>query len=203
LNASGKLSAMTLVDFVTSTDKHGQLMLAYAGGDMAAFETLYSHYKGPLYRFFLRQCGSSALAEELYQELWLRVINHRSHYQHKARFSTWIYHIAQNLLVDHFRKHAPEQQETELDELEGDPYSDPSEHYSSQEKVTRFLGMLRSLPDEQRQVFLLKEEAGLSLDEIAQVTGHPFEAVKSRLRYAVKKLRQAIEEPKHYDEQTR
>lgn len=194
---------MTLVDFVTSTDKHGQLMLAYAGGDMAAFEALYSHFKGPLYRFFLRQCGSRALAEELYQELWMRVINHRADYQHKARFSTWIYHIAQNLLVDHFRKHAPEQQGTELDELEADPDNDPAEQYSSQEKVTRFIGMLRSLPDQQRQVFLLKEEAGLSLDEIAQVTGQSFEAVKSQLRYAVKKLREALSEPTHYDEQTR
>lgn len=194
---------MTLVDFLTSTDKHGQLMLAYAGGDMGAFETLYGYYKGPLYRFFLRQCGSGAIAEELYQELWMRVINHRANYEHKARFSTWIYHIAQNLIVDHFRRNAPEPSETELDDLEGDPGSDPAEQYSSQEKVSRFLGMLRSLPDEQRQVFLLKEEAGLSLEEIAQVTCHSFETVKSRLRYAVKKLRQALEESTHYDEQTR
>lgn len=192
---------MTLVDFITTTDKHGQLMLAYAGGDMVAFETLYAYYKGPLYRFFLRQCGSSAIAEELYQELWMRVINHRSSYEHKARFSTWIYHIAQNLIVDHFRRNKPEVDETELDELEGTIDNDPIEHYSSQEKVARFIGMLKSLPEEQRQVFLLKEEAGLSLDEIAQVTGHSFEAVKSRLRYAVKKLRQAVEEPTHYDEQ--
>lgn len=192
---------MTLVDFLTSTDKHGQLMLAYAAGDMAAFATLYGYYKGPLYRFFLRQCGSGAIAEELYQELWMRVINHRADYQHKARFSTWIYHIAQNLIVDHFRKHIPEQREVELDELEGDPACDPAEQYSSQEKVSRFLGMLKGLPDEQRQVFLLKEEAGLSLDEIAQLTGQSFETVKSRLRYAVKKLRQAIAEPTQYDEQ--
>jgi RNA polymerase sigma-70 factor (ECF subfamily) len=194
---------MTLVDFVTSTDKHGQLMLAYAAGDIAAFDTLYAHYKGPLYRFFLRQCGSRAIAEELYQELWMRVINHRTAYEHKAKFSTWIYHIAHNLTVDHFRKPEPARDEAELDELVGDPYSDPIEHYSSQEKLARFLGMLQSLPDEQRQVFMLKEEAGLSLDEIAQVTGASFETVKSRLRYAVKKLRETLEEPTHYDEQTR
>ncbi|MES2603549.1 MAG: sigma factor, partial [Pseudomonadota bacterium] len=81
---------MELVDFISTTDTQGQLMLAYANGDVAAFETLYANYKGQMFRFFLRQCGSRALAEELYQELWMRVIQHRASYQHKARFSTWL-----------------------------------------------------------------------------------------------------------------
>lgn len=185
---------MTLVDFVASTDRQGQLMLAYAAGDAAAFTELYAYYKGQLYRFFLRQCGNRALAEELYQELWIRVINNRAGYQHKARFSTWLYHIAHNLLRDHFRKHEPQGGDEEPDALPGDPASDPALQYSSQERIARFLVLLHALPDEQRQVFLLKEEAGLSLEEISQVTGASFETVKSRLRYAVRILRQAVED---------
>jgi RNA polymerase sigma-70 factor, ECF subfamily len=185
---------MSLVDFIGSTDRQGQLMLAYAKGDAAAFAELYTHYKGELFRFFLRQCGNRALAEELYQELWMRVINHRQSYEHKARFSTWLYHIAHNLLRDHFRKFEPENDEEALETVEAGESSDPLEHYSSQEKISRFLTMLQALPDEQRQVFLLKEEGGLSLEEITQVTGSSFETVKSRLRYAVKKLRQVLED---------
>jgi RNA polymerase sigma-70 factor (ECF subfamily) len=183
---------MTLVDFIASTDKHGQLMLAYANGDGAAFDTLYAHYKGPLYRFFVRHCGNRALAEELYQEVWMRVIQHRATYQHKARFSTWLYHIAHNLLMDHFRKAQPELDDEALDLQEADDGYDPVAQHESQQKLSHFLTMLQQLPQEQRQVFLLKEEAGLSIEEIAQATGSNFEAVKSRLRYAVKKLRQAL-----------
>jgi RNA polymerase sigma-70 factor (ECF subfamily) len=185
---------MALVDFIGSTDRQGQLMLAYAGGDAAAFATLYLHYKAQMYRFFLRQCGSRAVAEELYQELWMRVIQNRSSYEHKARVSTWLYRIAHNLLLDQHRKRAPDSSDEALETLEADVDDDPAEQYSSQQKIARFLTLLHALPDEQRQVFLLKEEAGLSLEEIAQVTGTGFENVKSRLRYAVKKLRQAFED---------
>lgn len=185
---------MTLIDFVANTDREGQLMLAYAAGDTAAFTELYAHYKGQLYRFFLRQCGNRGVAEELYQELWIRVINNRAGYQHKARFSTWLYHIAHNLLRDQFRKREFQVSDEEPDTLPGDAASDPALQYSSQERIARFLVLLHALPDEQRQVFLLKEEAGLSLEEISQVTGASFETVKSRLRYAVKKLRQVVED---------
>ncbi len=183
---------MALVDFIGSTDRQGRLMLAYAQGDVAAFEELYAHYRAPLYRFFLRQCGSRARAEELYQDLWTRVIQHRQTYQHKARFSTWLYKIAHNLLLDQHRKHEPDGGEEDPDELESEADADPAGHYVAQENLSRFLRLLDALPEEQRRVFLLKEEAGLSLEEIAKVTGTGFENVKSRLRYAVTKLRQAL-----------
>lgn len=185
---------MSLVDFTQKTDHYGQLMLAYAKGDMAAFETLYKSLRKPLYHFFLRQCGNSALAEELYQELWMRVIRNRKRYAHKAKFTTWLYRIAHNLLADHFRKFEPETEQAEEETLSAAPANNPEIIAASQEKIERFRTLLEHLPDEQREVFLLKEEAGLSLDEIAQVTGAGFEAVKSRLRYAVRKLRQSLED---------
>ena len=183
---------MTLVDFIASTDRHGRLMLAYAQGDTAAFEELYAHFRAPLYRFFLRQCGSRARAEDLYQELWMRVIQYRESYRHEARFSTWLYRIAHNLLVDQHRKREPQRIEAELDTLEATLDADPAQQYAAHESLSRFSMLLAGLPDEQRRVYLLKEEAGLSLEEIAQVTGAGFESVKSRLRYAVTKLRQAL-----------
>lgn len=183
---------MTLVDFIASTDRHGRLMLAYAQGDAAAFEELYAHFRAPLYRFFTRQCGNRAQAEELYQELWMRVIQHRASYRHEARFSTWLYRIAHNLLLDRQRKRDPQGACDALDELEAAPDADPAQQYAAHESLSRFQRLLTSLPEEQRRVFLLKEEGGLSLEEIAQVTGAGFESVKSRLRYAVLKLRQAL-----------
>jgi RNA polymerase sigma-70 factor (ECF subfamily) len=186
---------MTLIDFIASTDRQGQLMLAYANGDATAFEALYNHYKGPMYRFFLRQCGDRALSEELYQELWMRVIRQRESYEHKARFNTWLYRIAHNLLLDHFRKNAPALEDDEaLETVAADDDSDPALQYLALEQHARFLQRLQALPDAQRQVFLLKEEAGLSLEEIAQVTGTSFESVKSRLRYAIKKLKESATE---------
>src|SRR5688572_5096917 len=118
---------MPLVDFISSTDKQGQLMLAYAQGDAAAFTELYTHYKGEMFRFFLRQSGNRTLAEELYQELWMRVINNRASYEPKARFSTWLYHIAHNLLRDHFRKFEPDNDEEALETVEAGESADPLE----------------------------------------------------------------------------
>ena len=183
---------MTLVDFIGSTDRHGRLMLAYAQGDVAAFEELYAHYRAPMFRFFARQCGNRAKAEELYQELWMRVIQNRISYTHSARFSTWLYRIAHNLLVDQQRRRDPAGDDDALDGIEAGGDADPAQQYVAHESLSRFRLLLDNLPDEQRQVFLLKEEAGLSLEEIAQVTGAGFENVKSRLRYAVTKLRKAL-----------
>lgn len=188
---------MTLVSFLDKSDKQGQLMLAFAHGDASAFDTLYQYFRQPMYLFFLRQCSNQALAEELYQELWMRVIKAKENYEHNARFSTWLYRIAHNLLTDHFRKNYPESNEAntdDTDELVGAESDEPETQAESGETVHRFIQLLEQLPDEQREVFLLKEEAGLSIEEIAQATKTSFETAKSRLRYAVKKLRQSLED---------
>lgn len=185
---------MPLLSFLQKTDKDAQLMLAYARGDGEAFETLYRKHKDPLYRFFLRQCGSRAVAEELYQDVWLRVIKARESYQHKAKFSTWLYRIAHNILIDFFRKPETEGDELEEEHISSGAANDPAVIVSGQEKIQRYLIQLRTLPKEQREVFLLKEEAGLSIEQIALTTGDSFETVKSRLRYAVKKLKQALDD---------
>ena len=181
-----------VVALTFSRDGDARLMLAYARGDADAFERLYRKHKGGLFRFFLRQCGNQALAEELFQDVWVRVINAREQYEAKANFTTWIYRIAHNILVDHYRK--PVEEPLPEAEIPASRRDDPEVIVSGQEKLARYRSMLRALPDDQREVFLLKEEGGMSLMEIAGITGENFETVKSRLRYAVSKLKQALSE---------
>src|SRR4051812_44708757 len=79
------------------------LMLRYCAGDAAAFETLYRRHRGAIYRYVLRQCGNAASADELFQDVWLRVVNARIGYEATAKFTTWVYRIAHNRLMDFFR----------------------------------------------------------------------------------------------------
>jgi RNA polymerase sigma factor (sigma-70 family) len=167
-----------------------QLMLAYGGGDAAAFETLYKRHRGRLYRFVVRSIKSRAVAEELFQEVWMRVIEARASYAPKARFTTWLYTIAHNRMVDHWRRAG-----LSVVSLDGEDVSDgagdPARHAEARQALARFAAALEALPPAQREVFLLHEEAGLSLAEIAVATGANEEAAKSRLRYAMAKLKAA------------
>jgi RNA polymerase sigma-70 factor (ECF subfamily) len=170
-----------------------QLMLAYRGGDTAAFEALYARHRSRLFRFVLRSMKSRAAAEELFQEVWIRVIEARSRYQPQARFSTWLYTIAHNLLVDHWRRSGLTTVSIDDMELPGDS-PNPARHAEARQTLARFAAALEALPPAQREVFLLHEEAGLSLAEIAAATGANEEAAKSRLRYAMAKLKAAVKD---------
>lgn len=170
-------------------------MLAYRDGDAGAFEKLYARHRGALYRFVLRSlkgtASDRALAEELFQEAWIRVIEARERYAPSARFTTWLYTIAHNLLVDHWRRKG-----LTLVELEDEHASpdNPARQAEARQSVARFLQALEGLPPAQREAFLLHEEAGMSVAEIAAATGTNEEAAKSRLRYAVAKLKASIDE---------
>ena len=168
-------------------------MLAYGRGDAAAFETLYRRHRGALYRFVLRAIKHRPSAEELFQEAWIRVIESRSRYAPQARFTTWLYTIAHNLLVDHWRRKG-----LSLVQLEDEPglaaSDNPARQAEARETLARLVRAIEALPAAQREAFLLHEEAGLSVAEIAAVTGAGEEAAKSRLRYAMSKLRAALED---------
>src|SRR3569832_2044391 len=165
-----------------------ELMLAYAAGDVRAFDALYARQRGMLYRFILRSVSDRAAADELYQETWSRLIASRARYRVEAKFSTWLLQIAHNLIVDSFRRArpqaGPEETEAVLSEL-GVPDGDRPEQVLSEFEERRRLQLaLEGLPSEQREAFLLRVESGLGLDEIAHITGGGHETVKSRLRYA-------------------
>jgi len=179
-----------------STDE--ELMLAYARGDVRAFDALYARQRGMLYRFILRSVHERASADEIFQETWSRLIAARIHYRVEAKFSTWLLQIAHNLIVDSFRRSrpqaGPEETETVLRELDA-PDGDRPEHVLGEfEQRRRLQRALESLPSEQREAFLLRVESGLGLDEIASVTGAGHETVKSRLRYAFAKIREKLSE---------
>ena len=168
------------------------LMLAYQGGDARAFETLYRRHRSRLFRFVLRNLKHRAAAEELYQEAWMRVIEARSRYAVQARFTTWLYTIAHNLMVDHWRRAG-----LALVPLDEESVAactpDTLRHVEGRAALARFAAALEGLPAAQREAFLLHEEAGLSVAEIAAVTGAGEETAKSRLRYALAKLKAAAD----------
>ncbi|HYL88888.1 MAG TPA: sigma-70 family RNA polymerase sigma factor [Burkholderiales bacterium] len=168
-----------------------ELMRAYRNGDAAAFETLYARHRARLYRFVLRSVKSRAVGEELFQEIWLRVIESRARYTAQARFTTWLYTIAHNLLVDHWRKRGLTLVALEGDEAPGSS-PDPADQTQARESLERFAAALQALPPLQREAFLLHEEGELSVAEIAAATGSNEGAAKSRLRYAMAKLKAAM-----------
>lgn len=175
-----------------------ELMLSYGGGDAGAFETLYRRHRGPLYRFLLRQLGDTATAEELFQDVWMRVIDFRGRYQARAKFSSWVYAIAHNRVMDFYRANGKarfldqEQAEEALDAL---PAEDPPADVLIDNKraAERLLAALSELPEAQREAFLLQQEGDLSVEEIGAATGVSRETAKSRLRYALAKLRASLE----------
>ncbi|HSA90870.1 MAG TPA: RNA polymerase sigma factor [Burkholderiales bacterium] len=168
-----------------------ELMLAYGRGDAGAFEMLYRRHRGPLYRFVLRAIKQRSVAEELFQEAWIRVIEARSRYAPQARFTTWLYTIAHNLLVDHWRKKGLALVSLDTEDVLSES-ANPARHAEGREALARFLQALEALPAAQREAFLLHEEAGLTVAEIAAVTGANEEAAKSRVRYAMAKLKAAV-----------
>jgi len=176
-----------------------QLMLRYRDGDAAAFETLYGRHRGGVFRYVLRQVGLRSSAEEVFQEIWMKIISSRARYRVEARFATFLYHIAHNCVVDHFRRKTPlhlislDDEEGEALEVAGPAGEQPERVVALRQSAARLLNALALLPPEQREVFLLHEEGGLTLAEIATVTSTGRETVKSRLRYALARLREGIE----------
>ena len=168
------------------------LMLAYAAGEVGAFETLYSRHRLRLYRFLLRQLRDGALADELFQDIWQKVIAARQSWTPDAAFATWLYRIAHNRLADHWRalQHRPPAPEDADERTMRVPDPDTPERQLSDFEQRRQLQLaLDELPEEQREVILLRLEQELTLEEIGEVTGVGRETVKSRLRYAMDKLR--------------
>ena len=170
-----------------------ELMLAYQGGDARAFELLYQRHRGTLYRFFLRSLSRRDLADELFQDTWSRVITARDRYRPEAKFTTWLLQIANNLLIDFYRRQRPEDGGASAEEAfrttAADSREQPERILTDFEQARRMQIALAELPDDQRQAFLLRAEQGLGVEEIAEVMGVGRETAKSRLRYALEKLR--------------
>ncbi len=179
-------------------DEDAQLMLAYAGGEMRAFEKLYARHRSALYRYLVRQARDGEIANDLFQEVWSRVIVNRARYEPRAKFRTFLFTLAHNCFIDHCRRTKARPGGTNVDDadaadlLPADAAAEPERALERDETTRRYRAALASLPAEQRDVYLLHEESNLSLEEIARVTGVGAETAKSRLRYAVGKLKAAL-----------
>lgn len=186
------------VDYQGQSDSN--LMQQYAKGDLLAFETLYKRHKGSLYRYFMRHIPDVSLAEDLYQEIWNKVIVNAKDYKASAKFTTWLYTLAHNKLVDHVRHLAvvdkvevasqsdgsfEDSKDTQIDNV-------PESQFDNAIMAESLQHCISQLPQVQKDSFLLKEEVGLSVSDIAVVLNSSFEASKSRLRYAYENLRQCL-----------
>ena len=168
------------------------LMQAYAKGNLEAFELLYSRHRGPLYRYVLRQVGEAGTANDLYQGCWEKIIKARAAYRPSAPFRAWMYRIAHNHVMDHFRKAKPES-DTALNGLESTEPG-PQAHFLNDDRRTRLKHAVATLPASQREAILLKLEGGFDIPAIAEITGVNRETTKSRLRYAVDRLKVILQE---------
>jgi RNA polymerase sigma-70 factor (ECF subfamily) len=176
------------------------LMLAYAAGDAAAFDTLYARHRGGVYRYLLRQSRQPGIADELFQDVWMNLVRARESYTPTAKFTTWLYRLAHNRMIDHFRASGhltvvsadDEVHKEAVIALPGARSMQPESRAENRELGERLRAAVAALPPAQREAFLLQQEAEMSLAEIAAVTGAGVETVKSRLRYALSKLRSEL-----------
>ncbi len=179
-----------------------ELLAAYQQGDTGAFELLLRRHRAPLFTFLLRMLGDRARAEDLAQETFLRIVKGAQAWEQRARFQTWLYTIARNLCVDasrrdRFRKAdsldqtGPDDEPPLVDSVAGGEI-DPARGAESIRLRPVLQKALLSLPVEQREVFILREQAGLPFKEIAETVGVNQNTVKSRMRYALEGLRKAL-----------
>lgn len=170
-----------------------ELMEQWAAGRMEAFEALYARYRGPLYRYVLRQVGDDATANDLYQGSWEKIIRARRSYRPNAPFRAWMYRIAHNHVMDHFRRQRPE---TEIrPEIMESGQDGPEDELGKEGRERLLRQAVDKLPAKQKDALLLKLDGGLDLQTIADVLGVNRETAKSRLRYAVARLKEALKEP--------
>ena len=181
------------------------LMLRYRDGDVRAFELLLGRHRRPIYNYILRFVGTPAQAEDLLQETFLRVIRGASTYEKQAKFTPWLYTIARTLCVAADRRgklrraaslEAPLRSDgdgTLLDVL-ADPQPGVDRRVIGKQMGERIEAAIRGLVDEQREGFIMREILDLPFREIAEIVGCPENTVKSRMRYALEKLRESLEE---------
>jgi RNA polymerase sigma-70 factor, ECF subfamily len=187
------------------------LMIRFQSGDRAAFTFLVKRHQGTLFNFALRHLRTQPGAEEVVQDAFVRVVQNAADFKHEARFSTWLYTIARNLCIDQLRKRAlrrhPSLDESKrsedsegptLGEQTADSRANVERAAVSGEIRERVLAAVDELPEEQREVFLMREVSNLPFKEIAEIVGVPENTVKSRMRYALERLQAALSEFEEY-----
>jgi RNA polymerase sigma-70 factor (ECF subfamily) len=187
------------------------LLRQFCAGDAEAFESLLNRYERPLFNFILRQVGERTRSEELLQDAFLRVIERASEFKGESKFSTWLYTIARNLCIDESRKMVFRRHKSLDAAVPGQDGDGPSlldrtagnEAGADRASIARELqpqiaAAVEALPEEQREVFLMRELQQMPFKDIALVVGVPENTVKSRMRYALERLQAALAEYADY-----
>jgi RNA polymerase sigma-70 factor (ECF subfamily) len=168
-------------------------MRQFATGNLESFEELYRRHERKVWRFIHRSVGNRASADDLMQEVWFAVVTQARRYTPDAKFTTWLFTVARNRVIDAVRSTRPQ---AALDEelMPADPSYGPLEMVVGAETRGALIAAIESLPFEQREAFLLQAEGELTIAEIATATEVTFETAKSRLRYARTVLRRKLQE---------
>ena len=186
------------------------LMMRFQSGDRAAFAALVRRHKTAIYNFILRQIRTPAAAEDLAQDVFVKIVQNAADFKHEARFTTWAYTVARNVCIDHLRKmslrrhpsldHSDSGEGPTLGERTADSRPGASVDRSAigAELAVRITKAVEELPAEQREVFLLREIGHVPFKDIAEMTNVPENTVKSRMRYALERLQEALEEYEDY-----
>lgn len=189
------------------------LLERFNGGDSAAFETLLQRYERAIYNFVLRSVRDRDRARDLTQDVFLKVVQRSEQFRGQSKFSTWLYTIARNVCIDHgrkmvFRRHKSLDEPLRDDEGGGSSLLDRVEGRDlgaereaiGQDIQARIAAAVEELPDDQKEVFLMRQVQHLPFKEIAKIVGVPENTVKSRMRYALERLQAALAEYRDYAE---
>jgi RNA polymerase sigma-70 factor (ECF subfamily) len=183
------------------------LMLRYREGDRLAFRELYSRHSRGLYLFISWRSPRREWVDEIAQDSWANLHQARTRYEPQSSFRTYLFQIARNRLIDLLRQHGQMVLASDLgqDGEDGAVFdhlanasqeaATPESELDHKQQSTRLHRAIRALPGEQREALVLQQFNGMSLEEIAELVGAPVETIKSRLRYAMRKLRQQLETP--------
>jgi RNA polymerase sigma-70 factor (ECF subfamily) len=182
-----------------------ELMLQFQRGEQSAFAQLVRRYQGPVYNFVARHLSGVTGADDVTQDTFARVVQNAVDFKHESKFSTWLFAIARNLCVDELRKRSHRKHPSldaarpgadadgpTLGETVPDARADVERGATQDELRSRIARAVAALPDDQREVFLMREVANLPFKEIALATGVPENTVKSRMRYALERLQDAL-----------
>lgn len=176
---------------INATDE--ELMLRYGAGDLPSFRELYRRHSQGLYRFVAWRSPRRAWVDEIVQDAWASLHAARAGYQPQAAFRTYLYQIARNRLIDILRQREGQAQDGEAPGELAFGGASPQQSLEQKQQHALLHAAIAALPAEQKEALVLQQFSGMSILDIAVVTGAEAETVKSRLRYAMQKLRAGLD----------
>lgn len=185
---------MDMKEKISEQVADAELIRAYLSGDAESFEVLYSRYRKPLYAFLNKLLENASVADDLFQQTWLKAIKNFPRYENKQKFFAWLSMIAHNLAMDHFRQQKRVAELPLEDGVLNDRCSEGSEAWTQmndEEFEAAFEQAIADLPGEQKEVVILRRN-GLSFKEIADIQKCPLNTALGRMNYALKSLRNSL-----------